>query len=55
MEMRKYRCNLCGYVYDPVLGDPNNGVAAETPFEELREDWCCPVCGAMKEHFAVKD
>lgn len=55
MEMRKYRCNLCGYVYDPVLGDRNGGVAPGTPFETLPKDWRCPVCGATKEHFAVKD
>ena len=41
--MNKYRCALCGYIYDPANGDPENGIAAGTPFEELPEDWCCPV------------
>jgi rubredoxin len=52
--MKKYRCNLCGYVYAPVTGDPVKGIAPGTPFEELPEDWCCPVCGAGKEDFSVK-
>ena len=41
----------CGYVYDPVIGDPDNGVAPGTPFENLPEDWTCPVCGLDKSVF----
>ena len=41
----------CGYVYDPATGDPDNGVPAGTKFEDLPDDWVCPVCGAPKEDF----
>ena len=44
--MKKYKCLLCGYVYDPAVGDPDNGVEAGTDFEDLPEDWVCPECGA---------
>ena len=50
--MDKYECNLCGYVYDPEAGDPDNGVAAGTAFEALPDDWVCPVCGAGKDDFS---
>ena len=54
--MEKYRCTLCGYIYDPAKGDPKkNGIAAGTPFDQLPGDWCCPVCGATKEHFSVME
>jgi rubredoxin len=49
--MKKYECSVCGYVYDPVDGDPDNGVDPGTPFEKLPDDWTCPVCGASKEQF----
>ena len=49
--MGKYVCSVCGYVYDPTLGDPENGVTAGTPFEDLPDDWVCPVCGAEKDQF----
>ena len=49
--MDKYRCIPCGWVYDPAKGDPENGVAPGTPFEELPEDWSCPLCGAYKSQF----
>ncbi len=49
--MKKYKCMPCGYIYDPAEGDPDNGVPAGTPFEELPEDWVCPVCGMGKEEF----
>lgn len=48
--MDQYACP-CGYVYDPAVGDPDNGVAAGTAFEDLPEDWVCPVCGAPKDVF----
>lgn len=51
MKMQKYRCIICGYVYDPAEGDPDNDIPAGTPFEDLPDDWVCPVCGASKEDF----
>jgi rubredoxin len=50
-EMDRYVCSVCGYVYDPAVGDTDNGVAAGTKFEDLPADWVCPVCGAPKEDF----
>jgi len=47
----KYRCTVCGYIYDPELGDPDGGIKPGTPFEELPEDWTCPVCGVSKSEF----
>lgn len=44
--MKKYKCTICGYIYDPEAGDPDNGVAAGTPFAKLPSDWVCPLCGA---------
>ena len=49
--MDKYECQVCGYVYDPALGDPDNGVAPGTAFEKLPADWVCPQCGAAKDMF----
>ncbi|QAZ66455.1 rubredoxin [Solidesulfovibrio carbinolicus] len=49
--MDKYECTICGYVYDPAAGDPDNGVAPGTKFEDVSEDWVCPVCGAPKSEF----
>jgi rubredoxin len=49
--MDKYVCLLCGYVYDPVDGDSDGGIAPGTAFEDLPEDWTCPLCGAMKDQF----
>ena len=46
-----YSCKLCGYDYDPAVGDPENGIPPGTPFEDLPDDWECPVCGAGKEDF----
>ena len=51
VKMAKYECNVCGYIYDPEAGDPENGVTAGTPFEKLPEDWVCPMCGAAKGEF----
>ena len=47
----KYKCDPCGYIYDPALGDPDNGIAPGTPFEALPDDWCCPICSAGKDMF----
>lgn len=49
--MEKYVCLLCGYVYDPEIGDPDNDIARNTPFSELPEDWKCPICNAGKSQF----
>jgi rubredoxin len=49
--MARYVCQVCGYVYDPAKGDPDNGVAAGTKFEDVPGDWTCPICGAMKSDF----
>lgn len=49
--MSKWRCIVCAYVYDPVEGDPDNGVAPGTPFEQIPEDWVCPLCSAGKDEF----
>jgi rubredoxin len=50
-DMSKYECGVCGYIYDPALGDPDNGVAPGTPFEKLPDEWRCPLCGADKTVF----
>jgi flavin reductase (DIM6/NTAB) family NADH-FMN oxidoreductase RutF/rubredoxin len=50
-KMAKYECTVCGYIYDPQLGDPDGGIKPGTPFEELPDDWVCPVCGAGKDQF----
>jgi rubredoxin len=49
--MDKYICELCGYVYDPAVGDPDGGIAPGTAFEAIPDDWVCPVCGASKDSF----
>jgi rubredoxin len=49
--MKKYTCSLCGYVYDEAVGDPDSGIAPGTKFEDLPDDWVCPLCGATKDNF----
>jgi rubredoxin len=49
---KKYMCNICAWEYDPETGDPDNGVSPGTAFEDLPDDWVCPVCGAGKEDFS---
>jgi rubredoxin len=49
--MDRYVCTICGYVYDPAQGDPDNGVAAGTAWADVPDDWECPVCGAAKDDF----
>jgi len=49
--MEKYVCTPCGYIYDPEVGDPDNGIAPGTPFEDIPHEWVCPECGAEKEYF----
>ncbi|NLL87001.1 MAG: High molecular weight rubredoxin [Syntrophomonadaceae bacterium] len=48
---QKYQCSVCGYVYDPALGDPDSGIAPGTAFKDLPDDWVCPVCGVSKDEF----
>ena len=50
--MAKYVCDVCGYVYDPEQGDPDNGIEPGTAFDAIPEDWECPECGAGKEDFS---
>lgn len=47
----KYVCTACGYVYDPEVGDPDGGIAPGTPFEDIPDDWVCPLCGVGKDMF----
>jgi flavin reductase (DIM6/NTAB) family NADH-FMN oxidoreductase RutF/rubredoxin len=47
----KYKCNVCGYIYDPEKGDPDGGIKSGTPFEEIPDGWACPICGAAKDMF----
>ena len=54
-KMEKYACQPCGYVYDPENGDPDGGIAPGTAFEDLPDDWLCPICGMGKEVFAKED
>lgn len=51
--MKKYECDTCGYVYDPAVGDPDGGIAPGTAFEDIPDDWVCPLCGVSKEDFSV--
>ncbi|MHC4563192.1 MAG: rubredoxin [Planctomycetota bacterium] len=53
--MDKYVCDACGWVYDPSVGDPDNGVEPGTPFADIPDDWVCPECGAGKDEFSVED
>jgi rubredoxin len=51
-SMGKYKCDACGYIYDPAVGDPENGVPAGTAFASIPEDWVCPECGVPKDMFS---
>ncbi|MBN2190481.1 MAG: rubredoxin [Candidatus Aureabacteria bacterium] len=51
VQMKKYKCTVCGYIYDPAKGDPEHGVNPGTSFEDIPEDWTCPVCGVGKDQF----
>lgn len=51
VPMQKYRCKICNYIYDPVVGDPDGGIQPLTPFEKIPEGWVCPICGADKSEF----
>ncbi len=47
----KWQCTICGYIYDPAVGDPENGIKAGTAFEDLPDSWVCPDCGVGKDSF----
>lgn len=51
LKMDRYVCGPCGYVYDPAEGDPDNGIDPGTSFDDLPDDWECPICGAEKADF----
>ncbi len=53
--MKKYRCTVCGYIYDPGAGDDLSGIPPGTAFEDLPDDWTCPMCGAAKSEFEPVD
>ena len=50
--MKKYVCNICGWIYDEAMGDPDNGIAPGTAFEDLPDDFVCPLCGVGREDFS---
>jgi len=50
-----FKCTVCGYIYDPVEGDPDGNVPPGTPFSDVPESWCCPVCGVPKSEFEPVD
>jgi rubredoxin-NAD+ reductase len=52
---RQYLCRACGLVYDEALGDPDSGLAPGTRFEDIPDDWVCPLCGVMKADFEPYD
>jgi len=54
-SMKKYVCSACGYVYDPIVGDPDSGVAPGTAFEDIPDEWVCPLCGVGKDEFEVSE
>ncbi|MBW4542612.1 MAG: rubredoxin [Myxacorys chilensis ATA2-1-KO14] len=54
--MSKYLCTVCGYTYDPEVGDPDSGIEPGTDFSAIPDDWVCPTCGATKDDFEeIKD
>ena len=53
--MKKYICDVCGWIYDPEIGDPDSGIAPGTKFEDIPDDWECPECGVGKDDFSVVD
>lgn len=55
VKISKWECTVCGYVYDPEVGDPDSGIEPGTAFEDLPDDWVCPECGVGKEDFEQLD
>ena len=54
-SLPKYKCSVCGYIYDPEKGDPDGGISPGTPFDDIPDDWICPVCGVSKDNFESLD
>jgi rubredoxin-NAD+ reductase len=52
--MKKYICDVCGYIYEEALGDPDNGIAPGVKFEDLPDDFVCPLCGVGKDEFSAE-
>ena len=52
--MEKWVCTVCGYVYDPEVGDPDSGIAPGTKFADIPQDWVCPLCGVTKDQFEIE-
>jgi rubredoxin len=55
LTMKKYVCKTCGYTYDPEYGDPDGGIEPGTAFEDIPEDWICPLCGVEKKDFELEE
>lgn len=53
--MERYICVVCGYIYDPAVGDPENGISEGTSFDMLPADWTCPLCGVGKDQFTPEN
>ncbi len=53
--MEKKTCKICGYTYNPEEGDPENGIAPGTPFDQLPDEWKCPICNCTKSYFVTED
>ena len=53
--MKKHECNVCGYIYDPAEGVPDDGISAGTSFDDVPAEWVCPLCGVGKEDFTPVD
>lgn len=53
--MKKYVCDICDWIYDPAVGDPDNGVEPGTAFDDLPDEWVCPTCGVGKDDFSEAD
>lgn len=49
--MNKYKCTICGHVYDPHVGDPDSGIMPGTSFDDIPDDWVCPICGVGKDDY----
>ena len=53
--MKKYKCTVCGHVYDPGEGNPDSGIAPGTAFDDIPSDWLCPICGVGKEVYELME
>ena len=53
--MSKYTCHSCSYIYNPAEGDPEGGIEPGTNFEDIPDDWVCPICGASKSDFSLSE